>query len=267
MSNLKIFCVTDKEVKFLENTNYNIGWVGKETPPENYILSDTNDNIFSKEKYYSELTFHYWYWKNLLNLKSDEWVGFCQKRRFWIKKESSNINIDESNINENLLVSIQDEWKEFNAVICEPVSINNVKKIKMIKRGFRSLISNPLIFFNKKKQSINFHFDMHHGHGNLKKAIDIMNDNDREEFRKYVNNSYIYHPHIMFIAKPFIADKWFQDLFTWLFRCEEIFGFENLKGYDTQRLYAYLAERYLSFWFKKYTKFTTWPWAFIDFKN
>ena len=50
MSNLKIFCVTDKEVKFLENTNYNIGWVGKETPPENYILSDTNDNIFSKEK-------------------------------------------------------------------------------------------------------------------------------------------------------------------------------------------------------------------------
>ncbi|MAE42423.1 hypothetical protein CMO93_01515, partial [Candidatus Woesearchaeota archaeon] len=232
-----------------------------------YILSDTNDNIFSKEKYYSELTFHYWYWKNLLNLKSDEWVGFCQKRRFWIKKESSNINIDESNINENLLVSIQDEWKEFNAVICEPVSINNVKKIKMIKRGFRSLISNPLIFFNKKKQSINFHFDMHHGHGNLKKAIDVMNDNDREEFRKYVNNSYIYHPHIMFIAKSFIADKWFQDLFTWLFRCEEIFSFENLKGYDTQRLYAYLAERYLSFWFKKYTKFTTWPWAFIDFKN
>ena len=61
----------------------------------------------------------------------------------------------------------------------------------------------------------------------------------------------------MFIAKPFIADKWFQDLFTWLFSCEEIFGFENLKGYDTQRLYAYLAERYLSFWFKKYSKFTT----------
>ena len=71
----------------------------------------------------------------------------------------------------------------------------------------------------------------------------------------------------MFIAKSFIADKWFEDLFTWLFKCEEIFGFENLKGYDTQRLYAYLAERYLSFWFKKYTKFTTWPWKFIDLKN
>jgi len=267
MSNLKIFCVTDKEVKFLRNTNYKIGWVGKEIPPENYILSNVNDNIFSKEKYYSELTFHYWYWKNLLNLKNDEWIGFCQKRRYWIKKESLNLNIDESNISENIIVSVPKEWEGFDAVICEPVSINNVKKIKMIKRGFRSLISNPLIFFNTKKQSISFHFDMHHGYGNLKKAIDVMNDNDREEFRDYVNNSYIYNPHIMFIAKSFIANKWFEDLFTWLFKCEEIFGFENLKGYDTQRLYAYLAERYLSFWFKKYTKFTTWPWKFIDLKN
>ena len=267
MSNLKIFCVTDKEVKFLKNTNYKIGWVGKEIPPENYILSNVNDNIFFKEKYYSELTFHYWYWKNLLNLKNDEWIGFCQKRRYWIKKESLNLNIDESNISENIIESVPKEWKGFDAVICEPVSINNVKKIKMIKRGFRSLISNPLIFFNTKKQSINFHFDMHHGFGNLKKAIDVMNDNDREEFRDYVNNSYIYNPHIMFIAKSFIADKWFEDLFTWLFKCEEIFGFENLKGYDTQRLYAYLAERYLSFWFKKYTKFTTWPWKFINLKN
>ena len=55
----------------------------------------------------------------------------------------------------------------------------------------------------------------------------------------------------MFIARPEIIDKWFLTLFTWLERCEDIFGFEGLKGYDTQRLYAYLAERYLSFWFKK----------------
>ena len=30
------------------------------------------------------------------------------------------------------------------------------------------------------------------------------------------------------------------------------FKFEDLKGYDTTRLYAYLAERYLSFGLKKY---------------
>ena len=65
--------------------------------------------------------------------------------------------------------------------------------------------------------------------------------------------------------KPHILDKWFNSLFPWLERCEQVFGFNELKGYDTQRLYAYLAERYLSFWFKKYTKFKTNPWTFIDF--
>jgi hypothetical protein len=29
-------------------------------------------------------------------------------------------------------------------------------------------------------------------------------------------------------------------------------------------LYAYLAERYLSFWFKKYTVYKEHPWVFIE---
>ena len=45
---------------------------------------------------------------------------------------------------------------------------------------------------------------------------------------------------------------------------EKEFGFKNLKGYDKTRIYAYLAERYLSFWFKKYTKYKEHPWIFID---
>ena len=68
----------------------------------------------------------------------------------------------------------------------------------------------------------------------------------------------------MFITKPEIAKKWFYSLFTWLENCEKIFGFEKLKGYNTERLYAYLAERYLSFWFKKYTKSLNWPWVMFD---
>ena len=47
--------------------------------------------------------------------------------------------------------------------------------------------------------------------------------------------------------------------------CENIFGFEKLKGYDTGRIYAYLSERYLSFWFKKYTKYKEQPWIFLDY--
>ena len=53
----------------------------------------------------------------------------------------------------------------------------------------------------------------------------------------------------MVISKKKILNKWFKDLFNWLFNCEKIFGFKNLKGYDQQRLYAFLAERYLSYGF------------------
>ena len=95
----------------------------------------------------------------------------------------------------------------------------------MIKRGFRSLIKNPSIFFDTKKQSIKFHFDMHHGYGNLDRAIDLLGNDDKEDFRNFVNESTHFNPHIMFISKPKIIDKWFSKLFQWLENCESIFGF------------------------------------------
>ena len=69
MENLKIYCVTNKKLDFISKSNYFFGWVGKETAPKNYLTCNTQDNIFIKEKFYSELTFHYWYWKNQLKMK------------------------------------------------------------------------------------------------------------------------------------------------------------------------------------------------------
>ena len=85
MSNLEIFCITNKPVYFLENTRYNMVAVGKNEFPSNYIRCDKGDNIFYKEQNYSELTFHYWFWKNRLNdFDENTWIVFCQKRRFWL---------------------------------------------------------------------------------------------------------------------------------------------------------------------------------------
>ena len=67
----------------------------------------------------------------------------------------------------------------------------------------------------------------------------------------------------MCISKTKILNHWFTDLFEWLFNCEKLFGFENLKGYDTGRLYAYLAERFLPFGLKN-TKYLEWPWIFFE---
>lgn len=261
LNNLEIYCVTDKDLFYLKNLPYKLAGVGKSNFSKEYNLANTKDNIDYKEKYYSELTFHYWFWKNeMKNLENNTWIGFCQKRRFWIKKNISKNDITTYNLKNHILSGPPEEWKNYNSVICDPIYVNGVNKVKLLKRGFKSLIRDPEIFFNKEKQTVKLHFDMHHGYGNLDKAINLLDDSDRDEFRDYVENQVCFNPHIMFIAKIDIANQWFEKLFPWLFRCEKIFSFENLKGYDSQRLYAYLAERYLSFWFKKYSKYIEWPY-------
>ena len=264
MSKLEIYCVTNKAIKSLEKFQYTLCSVGKENLPDNYLRCDTGNNIFFKEEYYSELTFHYWYWKNRLNLNSQDWIGFCQKRRFWVNLNSSNIEINNENFINNLLIEPNNNWKNYESLICEEINVNQMNKMKLLKRGFKNILINPLIFFDKNKQTIGVHFDMHHGYGNLNKAIDLLDISQREKFRKFVSTSTSFNPHIMFIAKPKIANQWFNNLFSWLIKCEKIFKFNELKGYDTKRLYAYLAERYLSFWFKTYTNYKTWPWKFIE---
>ena len=125
-------------------------------------------------------------------------------------------------------------------------------------------MKNPSIFFNKNKATIALHFDMHHGYGNLDLAIDLLDIEDKDGFKFFVNTENNYNPHIMFIARPEVLNRWFSTLFPWLERCEKKFELEKLKGYDTTRIFAYLAERYLSFWFRKYTKFKENPWIFIN---
>jgi len=266
LNNLEIYCVTDKDLLYLKNLPCKLAGVGKSNFSKEYNLANTKDNIDYKEKYYSELTFHYWFWKNeMKNLENNTWIGFCQKRRFWIKKNISKNDITTYNLKNHILSEPPEEWKNYNSVICDPIYVNGVNKVKLLKRGFKSLIRDPEIFFNKEKQTVKLHFDMHHGYGNLDKAINLLDDSDRDEFRNYVENQVCFNPNIMFIAKIDIANQWFEKLFPWLFRCEKIFSFENLKGYDSQRLYAYLAERYLSFWFKKYSKYIEWP--YVTFSN
>ena len=263
MSILEIYCITDKRIRFLENFKYKLAAVGKKTLPEDYVKCDNGDNIFQKEAFYSELTFQYWLWKNKLDIKSDKWIGFCQKRRFWINKNFEKEKISLNNLKDALLVNPQEEWDGYESIICEPINLK-LKKTKILKKGFFHFIKNPAILFDENQQTIRLHFDLHHGNGNLLKAIDLLEKSDQSDFYNYVTNKSIFNPHIMFIAKPNIHNQWFGALFPWLQRCEKTFGFKNLKGYETGRLYAYLAERYLSFWFKKYTKALSWPWRFLE---
>ena len=262
--NLEIYCVTNKVITHIEKDKLVFAGVGNESFPSYYVLSNDKINIFDKEKFYSELTFHYWYWKNQLDLNNMNWIGFCQRRRFWIKTESEGKLINKDNINLHILAKAEESWKHYDSIICKPIKVNPVKKIKILKRGLKSFLRDPSILFNQSKQTLLLHFDMHHGYGNLEKAIELLDSKNKYDFYEYVKKNTKFNPHIMYISKSNILDSWFKSLFSWLEKCETIFDKNNLSNYDTSRLLAYLAERYSSFWFKKYSNFKEQPWIFID---
>ena len=68
----------------------------------------------------------------------------------------------------------------------------------------------------------------------------------------------------MFISKSkYLIKEYYKTIFTWLNECEKIFGYD-LKGYNKVRIYAFLAERFLPYWFNKNAKTLNWPIIFHD---
>jgi len=167
-NNIEIFCVTEKHFNFFNDIKYKLAAVGKNNFPSNYITCNTGENIFYKEEYYSELTFHYWFWKNLLNnYSNDTWIGFCQKRRFWLQKKED-INLFKQYIgvvDEFLLDSSAKEkssifdWSYLKNIeinewfLAGGININNLEKASKISKKIdisSSLEDNPGVKSSKK---------------------------------------------------------------------------------------------------------------------
>ena len=163
----------------------------------------------------------------------------------------------------SLLTEIPNELSKFESFLCESVKVNKIKKMKIIKKGFRSLLRNPNILFDENKQTLSFQFNMQHGYNILEQSIELLGNEDKYDFFDFMNNSVSFNPHNMVIAKPKILNKWYKNLFTWLDKCESKLGFSQFKNYET-RIYAFLSERYISYWFKKYSKCHELPWTFFE---
>ena len=65
--------------------------------------------------------------------ENNKWIGFCQKRRFWLKNKNREIkNIQD--LKNSLLNKIPKEWENYDAFLCEPIYVSPAKKMKLIKR-------------------------------------------------------------------------------------------------------------------------------------
>ena len=184
MHNTTMYChsLHDKMLSVIQKVGYVPVGLGDGKFSEEWLKDDNLINISHKNKYYAEYTFYYWFWKNVLpKVKDNHWIGFCSYRELWGNKRKITEN---SKFTDVVLTETPREWEKFDTILGEHIFMNNLKFSKLIKHGLWSLARNPSALF-KSKRNLRFHFDMWHGNGNLDKAIDFLDDNEREDFRKY----------------------------------------------------------------------------------
>jgi len=266
MKNLDMFCIclNDNLLKRVNKLNYIPVGLGNEKFSSEWLTDISGENISHKNRFYGEYTFHFWFWKNMLEkIKDNHWIGFCAYRRFWVNKKD---NFNGGSIYNTALNEVPKEWDNYDAIIGTHIHLDYIKWLKVIKYGKIAFLRNPLIFL-KSKRNIRFQFDMFHGNGILDRAIELLDNKDKQDFKNYVLNNTSYNQGNMFICKSKkIIREFYETIFKWLNDCEKVFGFD-LDGYGKTRVYAFLAERFLPYWFNKYVKILEWPIVFNDLKS
>ena len=262
MSKLQMYCLSlfNEDYNEIKALNYIPVGLGEQEFNSEWLRDNSGQNISNKNSFYGEYTFHYWFWKNKLSSIIDEtWIGFCAYRRFW----TSSTNLHEINRREDFLKNVPSDWKEHDVILGQNIYMNGWTKMKIIKHGLRPFLLNPKYFF-KKNRNLKLHFDTFHGFGNLDKAIEMLEVKDRADFKFFMENQNFYNRGNMFITKnKKIMTDFYETIFPWLQRCEKLFGF-NKDNYGNTRIYAFLMERFISYWFNKYSKVKIWPIAFYN---
>lgn len=262
---MKTFCISiynQKHSFFIENNLTPVG-LGNNHFSDDWINDKFKNDISTKNENFGEYSFHYRLWKDtsLLNKQEHKWIGFCTYRRFWINKDSPPpTNMEELSL--SILKEAPQEWNNYDCILAEPIVLGKQKLMKLFKNNFSYIFRKPSLLINRC--TVKDHFYLNHGDFFLDNAIKLLEPNEQNKFHKYLND-HQFNPHNLFICKDFhLLNKFYSKIFDWLFKCEDIFKEFNLNTYGKKRIYGFLAERYLPFWFKENSKTLDWPYTYFD---
>lgn len=261
---MKIFCISifNKHYDEFKKLNLVPVGLGNANFDRNWLNDKKGKNISKKNINFGEYTFHYNLWKNKsIQFKTNEWIGFCSYRRFWVKIKKENLK-NFKDLEKIIIKEPKRKWKKFDVILGEPLVFKKIKNIKLIKENIYEVIKKPSMMFNNN--TLEEQFRVFHGSFYLDKAIELMPKKYQIDFKEFLNGYKLY-PYNMFICKNMkILFKFYDEIFPWLFKCEKIFKNLNLTGYNKVRIYGFLAERFMPFWFLKNFKVTTCPITFFD---
>ena len=261
---MKIYCISiyNENYDFFKKNNLVPVGLGNQNFNSNWLNDKGKINIYNKNENFGEYTFHYSLWKNgSLDKEDDNWTGFCTYRRFWIKKDFE-IPKKIDDLNSTILKEVPEDWKDFDTILAQPLRLGKQKIMKLFKNNMIYTLKNPKLFF--RECTIEDHFNLYHGSYFLNEAIQLLDTNIKKDFKIFLKN-YEFNPHNLFICKKHsLIKQYYEDIFKWLFNCEEKFKHFKLDSFRKKRIYGFLAERYLPFWFKKNSKTLDWPYIFFD---
>ena len=266
MRKVFIFCCSHfHDIKIEKLKNIIPAGTGSKNFPSNWLSDKTGNSISHLNKTYAELTFHYWIWKNYLeNFRENDLIGFCQYRRFWLK-ENHEININFDNLDNNLIN--ENNLKNFDNEVFLTKSENIVLKKKSIfkYRSFFENITNPQPIFNRSYHTAGLQFEISTRTKKIiYKVAKYLEKKDQQDYLDFLNNEKKVNFHNMFITNKSILDEYMKYLFRWLDLCDPEIKMINTDKYSSRRIHAFLAERFLHFWFNKYYKIKELPIAFLD---
>ena len=83
------------------------------------------------------------------------------------------------NIQEKVIKEIPIEWNKYEVILGDQLNIQNIKWIKILKHGKKTITPRAKAIFTKKR-NIKFQFDVFHGHGILM-TENLLDKENREE--------------------------------------------------------------------------------------
>ena len=227
---VKIFCTSIKYLKVIDKLPDYINPVGlgENKFPKHWLDEKRGTNISELNKYYGELTGLYWLWKNITpEMQDTDIIGNCHYRKLWLNNfYSKKIKITFSSLNSNLLQPNDHDFTKIDCVQVQPIIFQN-----------KNLIED---FINIHKTDV------------IIQCANFLKDNNKELFLKHLGQNNLY-PLNMFITKVKFFREYCDEIFPWLEKSLNLCIKKNLCKDYNQRLPAFLAERFTSFWFSKYS--------------
>jgi len=268
MEKINFFCTSHKSVDYLEKFSPKIQMIGlgNASFPKTWIDIRNQINISHKFFSYADLTAHYYVWKNLLHKYSqNQWIGFSQYRRFWLKHKIRK-TYPLSSLDELILTEPDLSWKGYDAIIPTPFIFK--KKIKELFKNiflFKFLKDFDLIKYHTKVQR---QFEDSLGPGGreiIEDIVQMLPYSEKIGFREFLNNRNYLSAHGMYISKKSIINSYSEILFSWFLKCENIINKNNnLSLLQNQRIFQYINERFLDYWMSKNVKIIRWPIAMYN---